>query len=332
MHDDKRNDNEPNPWRDDPDPDDPWRDRDNGEEGRDDDLPSFSYRDQDEDPVDIWGEPLKQRDDDRSGSAGEREPSDPDWDSDDYSDDSSLDDTFGDEDGMRTAEERSRDDAQSTPAMTVAGGETDEDGERWPLALIAVAVIALVLLAAGGYGVMQQRGAMQAEITELQARLAESATPDEVLAARRALEDMRGENTEMRALVTSLQEENQRLSDTLAGLEQQVDAQREVTDKAREAAASTPPREEKPKPAPRPRVAGDWFVNFGAYREQNLANDWAGKLRKDGNTVVVMPVDSNGRSLYRVRITGLASESAARQLAGQLEKRFDLAPLWVGRQ
>lgn len=327
MQDDKHNDNEPNPWRDEPDPDDPWRDRDNGEGGRDEDLPSFSYRDQDEDPVDIWGEPLNRRDDDPSEPAGESGPSDPDWDSDDYSDDNSVDDTFGDEEGMRSSADYSRDELTPPPAGST--DDPDEESERWPLALIAVAIIALVLLAAGGYGVMQQRSAMQAEITELQARLAESAQPDEVLAARRALEDMRSENAEMRALVTSLREENQRLSDTLAGMEQQVDAQRKVTDRARETVASTPAAE-TPKPAT--PAAGNWFVNFGAYSDQGLANEWAGKLRKDSHTVVVMPVDSNGRSLYRVRITGLASESAARQLAGQLEKRFDLTPLWVGRQ
>lgn len=352
MHDDKRDDVTPNPWRDDPDYENPWRDessdpRQDPDLDPEDDLPSFSYRDDDEDPdprerrssdqtdedsledVDIWGEPRAQDEsprDDLTPDDGQDEG----WESDEFSDEESLEDDDSDDRQMHpNSINRQSGEGFDGPPNTISASESSE--ERWPLALIVVAVIALLLVTAGGYGVIKQRSAMQAEITELRARLAETASPDEVVAARRALEDIQTENSEMRALVTSLREENQRLSDTLTGLEQQVDAQREATDKARETAASALPAEpETPKPAA--TAKGNWFVNFGAYREQPLANEWAGRLREGGNTVVVMPIESNGRKLYRVRITGLASESSARQLAGQLEKRFKLDPLWVGRQ
>lgn len=351
MHDDKRDDDTPNPWRDDPDYDSPWRDessdpRQDPDMDPEDDLPSFSYRDDDDDPdprerhpigrsdedsleaVDIWGEPRSTAETPREDLTSDDEQEA--WESEDFSDEESLEDDDSD-DGRMQPDSRDRQAGDGFDGPLHPGPASESSEERWPLALIVVAVIALLLVTAGGYGVIKQRSAMQAEITELRARLAETASPDEVVAARRALEDIQTENSEMRALVTSLREENQRLSDTLAGLEQQVDAQREVTDKARETAASAQPAEpETPKPAA--TAKGNWFVNFGAYREQPLANEWAGRLREGGNTVVVMPIESNGRKLYRVRITGLASESSARQLAGQLEKRFELDPLWVGRQ
>lgn len=345
MQDDKRDDDSANPWRDDPGPDDAWPDGENSAPGRDDDLPSFSYRDEDEEPdprerprdeyrrddsesdddsgeaVDIWGEPLGE-----DGSGDSRDDAYP------------VDDSRESWDTDRSSEDAFENDADDYDDTVAAGTPAGADyrdspeGAGLPLGLIVVAVVALILLAAGGYGVMQQRSAMQTQIEDLQARLANTANPEEVSAARRALDDMREENTEMRTLMTSLREENQRLSDTLAGLEQQLDAQRETTEKGRETAASASPAPDR-EPAPTsPAPAGDWFVNFGAYGQESLANEWAQRLREDIDTVAVMTVDADGRTLYRVRVTGLASKSAARSLAASLEKRFELDPLWVGKE
>ncbi|MEQ8802441.1 MAG: hypothetical protein RLP45_10425, partial [Haliea sp.] len=90
--------------------------------------------------------------------------------------------------------------------------------DTWPIGLIAVAALALILLAAGGYGVMKQRAAMEQEIRELQAQLALAANPDEVSNARASLGSLQEDNRELRTTLAALRDENRQLSDTLAGL------------------------------------------------------------------------------------------------------------------
>ncbi|HAN29755.1 MAG TPA: hypothetical protein DCP75_18945, partial [Haliea salexigens] len=109
--------------------------------------------------------------------------------------------------------------------------------DTWPIGLIAVAALALVLLAAGGYGVMKQRAAMEQQIRELQAQLAVAAKPDDVSDARASLETLQAENSQLSDNLAALRDENRQLSDTLAGLEQQLTAQRAATARATPAAA-----------------------------------------------------------------------------------------------
>ena len=55
--------------------------------------------------------------------------------------------------------------------------EDTEDGQGWPMAMIAVAILALILLGVGGYGVVKQRAATQEERRQLQATLATAVEP-----------------------------------------------------------------------------------------------------------------------------------------------------------
>ena len=100
--------------------------------------------------------------------------------------------------------------------------EDDEAGGPWPLGLIVVAVVALLLLGAGGYGVMQQRAAMQEEIRVLQAAVATSASPDEVVASRESQRILDERNTELQTTINALQMEIRSLQDTARGLEAQL--------------------------------------------------------------------------------------------------------------
>jgi cell division protein FtsN len=271
--------------------------------------------------------------------------------------------------------------------------EEEEDSQNWPLSLIAVGVVALLLLLAGGYGVMQQRAATQEELDRLRAALATSASPEEVSASRGALQELKSSYEKLAANAEALTLENLRLTDTVAGLEAQLGVQQTVLSKAMPAAkqvqpavtdkvaisspataqpvvsepvasrpapatikpaAAPPPTAQPPAAQPpatklvpptpaavaRPAVAqpsaattsGPWFVNFGSYAARSMAESWAARLHPGAGKVIIAPNDKDGRTLYRVRVVGLASKSAADEVARNLQAQLQVSQLWVGRE
>ena len=248
------------------------------------------------------------------------------------------------------------------------GDQQEEHGHGWPLGLIAVALVAMVLLAAGGYGVIQQRSAAQDEIRQLQAALATAANPDELSAGREALRELEQRNQQQLASLDAAKAENRRLQDRVAGLEQQLRAAGGASSSgstatsgatapeptaARPAAAKpAAPKPAAPKPAaPKPAApepaapktaapgsaiagtageAGDWFVNFGSYTERTVAESWANKLKPAAGRVVVSPGSKNGTTFYRVRVVALADRTEAEQVSRQLQQDYGLPRLWVG--
>jgi cell division septation protein DedD len=215
----------------------------------------------------------------------------------------------------------------------------DDGGHGWPVGLIIVAVVALVLLAAGGYGVVQQRAATQAEIRELQAALATAASPAEVAQTREDLQAMEQDLAQRLATIDTLTLENRRLTDTVAGLESQLAAQQAAASTARPAPKAAPKPKPAPKAAPKPAAAkpaatasGDWFVNFSSYSQRSAAESWLAKIKPAAGKAVIQPVTSNGSTLYRLRIVGLADRSQAEKVAAQLQSAHGLPKLWVGSE
>tara|TARA_R110001599_G_scaffold353459_1_gene592622 strand:- start:334910 stop:336019 length:1110 start_codon:yes stop_codon:yes gene_type:complete len=245
-------------------------------------------------------------------------------------------DTEPDEDDFELADDREEYDTETEPELLEDEGDypdeleeaaEHEEAHSWPLGLVIVGIVALLLLAAGGYGVIQQRSATQEEIRQLQASLATAANPADVVASREALREMEQRNEKLAATVDRLSLENRRLADTVTGLEKQLTTA--------EAAAA------KPAPAPRPvakakpasaTTGGSWFVNFGSYGQRSAAESWAKKLKPSAGEAVVAAGTRDGKTFYRVRIIGLADRTAARKVAGQLESAYKLPPLWVGSE
>jgi uncharacterized protein YoxC len=217
-----------------------------------------------------------------------------------------------------------------------------EDTRRLPIAMLAVVAVALVLLAVGGYGVVQQRSAMQEEIRDLQARLATAMTPQESAAIRERQQDLVARNDTLSAEVDTLRADNARLADVVAGLESAVAAEKARADEQQQAAAkataaAAAAREQARTAAATPpggtatRVAeGPWFVNFGSYAKESVAKDWAQRLDVADGRVEVQSASAGGRTVYRVRVVGLASQDAAERVATQLERTYQLPRLWVG--
>lgn len=226
----------------------------------------------------------------------------------------------------------------------------DEDGQgQWPVSLIVVGAIALLLVVAGVYGVMQQRSATQEEIRQLRASLATAASPDEIANTRAALQNAREHNAQLESSIANLRSDNQRLVDTVAGLEAQLAATPSGAAPAVAKVAASKPAVAKPaatpaKAAPAPAPArspaaapvtattGEWFVNFGSYGQRAAAEDWARRLKPAAGDVIVAPSTRDGRTFYRVRVINLPDKTAAQQVAGKLEYTYGVSKLWVGQQ
>jgi cell division septation protein DedD len=230
----------------------------------------------------------------------------------------------------------------------------EEYTQTWPLGLIAVALVALLLLGAGGYGVIQQRAAMQEEIRQLQGSLATSANPDQLSAGRAALRELEQRNSDQLASLDAAKAENRRLQDRVAELELQLQAvasgstsapakanQATVTgSNATAQTGSTETRAGKPgAPAPdTPKssgtgpasTAGDWFVNFGSYSQSAVAQSWAKKIKPAAGQVAVSPSSKDGKTFYRVRVVALADRAEAEKVSRQLQQDHGLPKLWVG--
>lgn len=217
-------------------------------------------------------------------------------------------------------------------------GEYAEDSPKWPMGLVAVGLLAVVLLAAGGYGVLQQRAATEEEIRQLRAELATvAAPPAQVEIDNSAVNEARKRNIELSMAMESLRLENSRLVDTVAGLEAQLEAQQKALAKP----APPPPRPQpaatKPKPAATATstqdssAAGDWFVNFGSYSQRATADSWAAKLKPANGRAVVTTGTRDGKTFYRVRVIGLSDKAVAERVAGELSSQYGLGKLWVGK-
>ena len=212
--------------------------------------------------------------------------------------------------------------------------EAPKEGQL-PWGMIAVAGIAVLLLGIGGFGVLQERSALQEEVTELRSQLATSASPEEVSEARESLRTMEESQQALEDEIERLQLENRRLTDTVAGLESQLKNQAnavEELERSAEKARAAAARQSASASTAAAGSSGTYFVNFGSYSNRAIAEDWATRLRKDYGKVIVAPATSQGRSMYRVRVIALPSKAEAERVARQLEQAHDLSKLWIGAE
>lgn len=236
---------------------------------------------------------------------------------------------------------RAKADTPSAPAPAKAAKERPSGP---PLGTIALVALALIALGAGAYGVIQQRGAMQTEIRELQAQLANTLSAEEAAAERERQRQIELENETLRSEREALQADNATLSERVDRLQAQLARQQASNEQAaaqRKAAA----REAERQLARRQRQesagsqgaanasapAGAWFVNFGSYARRQVADRWASRLTVGEGRVVVRTASTAGKTVYRVRVVDLATRDAAERVATALERQYALPRLWVGR-
>ena len=272
-----------------------------------------SDEDELEDDDDDWAE-----EDDESAESDESDDSDDSEDSDELEDqdDSDLNDETDDENDLGDS-----DMAESRPL--------------WPT---AVGLIAIVLLAIGGWGLYEERSTLQARIVELensQAKARASATIDPAAlsaletdnaALKLQLEGLYRDYEVAMAEITALQA----LAESAATADNSDNS--DMTDYEEADADGSMAEDASGAPEVSPATPGDWFVNIGAYSTPASAENWLARLESAGyNAVTQQVVIDDGRVLHRVRVVGFGSKAAAQTVAQALESEFGVTELWVGQ-
>ncbi|WP_415356466.1 SPOR domain-containing protein [Halioglobus sp. Uisw_031] len=235
--------------------------------------------------------------------------------------------------------------------------ETEDSTQSWPLGLIAVAAVALMLLAAGGYGVIQERAETVEELRQLRETLTTVTSLDDAGVSQKALQTLKQSYDGLTINAEALMRENRRLTNAVAELEIQLEASQALlpasnkvivtsvsAETQRSASNSADPVAPKPSTpvfvSPQPAAvtasltasSGAWFVNVSSYSTRAAAEKWVDKVRPDAGKVIVSASTREGKTYYRVRVIGLANKSAAAQVARKLEAELTLDKLWVGHE
>ena len=231
--------------------------------------------------------------------------------------------------------------------------EHEDKAQSWPLGLIAVAAVALMLLAAGSYGVIQERAEVKEELRQLRETLTTVSGLEDADASRSALRTLKQSYDALSINAEALVRENRQLTNVVAGLRVQLDDRKallqtsnELTDTSTSAGtklaasdnAAPPAPEASPTSLPATTTpsatmsSGVWFVNVSSYSTRAAAERWMAKVRPAAGKVIVSASTNEGKTYYRVRVVGLANKSSATQVARELEATLDLNKLWVGRE
>ncbi|MEL0008077.1 MAG: SPOR domain-containing protein [Luminiphilus sp.] len=213
--------------------------------------------------------------------------------------------------------------------------DTAESRPLWPT---AVGLIAIVLLAIGGWGLYEERSTLQARIVELensQAKARASATIDPATlsaletdnaALKLQLEGLYRDYEVAMAEITALQA----LAESAATADNSDNT--DMTDYEEADADGSMAEDASGAPQVSPATPGDWFVNIGAYSTPASAENWLARLESAGyNAVTQQVVIDDGRVLHRVRVVGFGSKAAAQTVAQALESEFGVTELWVGQ-
>ena len=264
-------------------------------------------------------------------------------DEDDLEDDEDLDEEDLDEDDLE--EEDDENDADSSDehnsgfdnGLTDRAVDTPDDRatrSAWPM---LVGFVAVMLIAVGGWGLFEERAALQTRINELE----------------RSQSQAQSTNSVDTSVLSALETDNAALKLQLDGLYRDYElAMAEITSlqEAREMTPTDAPEEDErvSAVATKPEVStptsdtelaldtdettGSWFVNIGAYSVPQSAENIAAQLADGGVDAVIQKISTDdGKVLFRVRVTGLSTREDARQVGNDLESRYGINPVWVGR-
>ena len=259
-------------------------------------------------------------------------------DEDDLEDDEDLD-----EDDLE--EENDENDADSTDEHNSGfdNGLTDRavdtpdaraSRSAWPM---LVGFVAVMLIAVGGWGLFEERAALQTRINELERSQSQAQSTNSVdtsvlsaletdnAALKLQLDDLYRDYELAMAEITSLQEAREITTTDASEEDERVSAV------ATKPEVSTPTSDTE-LTLDTDDATGSWFVNIGAYSVPQSAKDIAAQLADGGVDAVVQEISTDdGKVLFRVRVIGLSTREDARQVGNDLESRYGINPVWVGQ-
>jgi len=96
-----------------------------------------------------------------------------------------------------------------------------------------------------------------------------------------------------------------------------------------------PPVSSAPAPQYQSRlspIGGDWVVNITSVSDPESAYQEVSRLRSMGINAESVTAVSHGRTWYRIRVPGFASDAEARAQRGALEARLGIRDTWIGRR
>lgn len=259
-------------------------------------------------------------------------------DEDDLEDDEDLDeDDLEEEDDENDANSTNEHNSGFDNGLTDRAVDTPDDRatrSAWPM---LVGFVAVMLIAVGGWGLFEERAALQARINELERSQSQaqsttsvdtsvlSALETDNAALKLQLDGLYRDYELAMAEITSLQESREMTT---------TDAPEE--DEGVSAVATKPevssPTSDTELTLDTDRATGSWFVNIGAYSVPQSAENIAAQLADGGVDAVVQEISTDdGKVLFRVRVTGLSTKEDARQVGNDLESRYGINPVWVGQ-
>ena len=128
--------------------------------------------------------------------------------------------------------------------------------------------------------------------------------------------------------IAELEDRNQTVEAKLSSVERALKIAR--ADAAKTSNASVSPSVAS-SPQPQSPSSSGWFINVQTYATRADADAMVARLSSSSEAFVVQPAQVNGRTLFRVRASGYASQSGAEEVAEELVEAFALPKPWIGR-
>lgn len=206
----------------------------------------------------------------------------------------------------------------------------------WPT---SVGLLTLTVIGIAGftwYQSTQQEQAMRSMQLKLRQaqQTAQAAAPAEPAENEGQIQALQDELDSTRSLhrqeIADLEDRNQTLEAKLSSVERALQIAR--ADAAKSSDANTSPSvASSPQAQPRASSSGRWFINVQTYATRADAEAMVARLSSSSEAFDVRPAQVNGRTLYRVRASGYASQSVAEEVAAELVEAFALPEPWIGR-